>query len=108
VSTPEDDLVPNPYKAAIKAARGQSVSPAATLKTALDKAVTAMESGAWEGGKSDTFYRELSGHRGTVRKASTDSLQEFDDAADGMPSEVPRDSWYVHWARSVRNERGMR
>ncbi|HET6166616.1 MAG TPA: hypothetical protein VFE07_07285 [Marmoricola sp.] len=89
--------VPNPYLAAIKANRASSVEPSHTLATALDKAVTAMESGAWVGGKADAFHSALTGHRTTARNAGPRSLQEFDDAISGQPEMVDANSWQVHW-----------
>jgi hypothetical protein len=89
--------VPNPYLAAIRSAKGRSTGPAETLKTALDKAVTAMEAGAWMGGKADTFAGSLSGWRSTARSAASSSLGEFDDAIAGQPEMVEANSWQVHW-----------
>lgn len=89
--------VPNPYLAAIRFNRGLSVEPADTLTSALDKAVTAMESGAWVGGKADAFHAALTGHRTTAKNAGPRSLQEFDDAAADQPESVDVNSWQVHW-----------
>lgn len=89
--------VPNPYLATIRANRASSVGPSHTLATALDKAVTAMESGAWIGGTADSFHAVLSSHRSTAKKAGPQSLQEFDDAIAGQPEMVEANSWQVHW-----------
>lgn len=89
--------VPNPYLAAIRQNRVSSVDPAHTLATALDKAVTALESGAWVGGRADSFHGALTAHRTTAKNAGPRSLQEFDDAAAGQPEMVDANSWQVHW-----------
>jgi hypothetical protein len=89
--------VPNPYLAAIRENRRQSVDPAHTLETALDKAVTAMEAGAWVGGRADSFHSALSDHRSDAKTAAGRGLQEFDDAAAGQPEMVDTNSWQVHW-----------
>jgi hypothetical protein len=89
--------VPNPYLAAIRQSRAASVEPTHTLATALDKAVTAMESGAWVGGRADSFHAALTDHRATARNAGPRCLQEFDDAAGGQPETVDANSWQVHW-----------
>ena len=89
--------VPNPYLAAIKSAKGRSTGPADTLRTALDNAVTAMEAGAWMGGKADTFAGSLSGWKSTTGHAATNALQEFDDAIAGQPEMVETNAWQVHW-----------
>ena len=89
--------VPNPYLAAIRQNRASSVEPAHTLATALDKAVAAMEGGAWVGGRADAFHAALTGHRTAARNAGPRSLQEFDDAAAGQPEMVDPNSWQVHW-----------
>ena len=93
----DEAKVPNPYLAAIRAAKGRSTAPAHTLGTALDKAVTAMESGAWIGGKADTLAGSLSGWRTTASQAGTNALGEFDDAISGQPEMVEPNSWQVHW-----------
>ena len=89
--------VPNPYLAAIRENRRLSVDPAHSLATALDKAITAMESGAWVGGRADSFHAGLTGHRTTAKNAGPRSLQEFDDAASQQPEHVEANSWQVHW-----------
>jgi uncharacterized protein YukE len=89
--------VPNPYLAAIRSSKGRSTGPAHTLTTALDKAVSAMEAGAWMGGKADSFAGSLSGWRSTARRAASTSLDEFDDAIAGQPEMVEANSWQVHW-----------
>lgn len=89
--------VPNPYLAAIRESRRLSVEPAQTLATALDKAVGAMESGAWVGGRADSFHATLTGHRTAARSAGPRSLREFDDAARQQPELVDASSWQVHW-----------
>ncbi|MGY2875926.1 hypothetical protein ACVW00_003116 [Marmoricola sp. URHA0025 HA25] len=93
----DQDKVPNPYLAAIRENRRLSVDPAHTLATVLDKAVSAMEAGAWIGGRADSFHSALTGHRTTARDAGPRSLQEFDDAAAGQPEMVDPGSWQVHW-----------
>jgi hypothetical protein len=89
--------VPNPYLAAIRSAKGRSTEPAHTLSTALDKAVTAMEAGAWVGGKADTLAGSLSGWRSTTRHAATSAIEEFDDAIAQQPEMVETNSWQTHW-----------
>ena len=89
--------VPNPYLAAIRHNRASSVEPAGVLATALDKAVTAMESGAWIGGRADSFHAALTGYQASAKRAGTASLQEFDDAAAAQPETVDANSWQVHW-----------
>ena len=89
--------VPNPYLAAIRSARGRSAAPADTLDTALDKAVTAMEAGAWIGGQADTLAGSLSGWRQTARHAATTAMDEFDDAIAQQPEMVETNAWQVHW-----------
>jgi hypothetical protein len=59
--------------------------------------VTAMESGAWVGGRADTFHSALTSHRASARTAATRGLQEFDDATSGQPEMVDANSWQVHW-----------
>ncbi len=93
----DEAKVPNPYLAAIKSSKGRSTEPAATLRTALNKAVTAMEAGAWTGGKADTFGGSLSGWKSTTGNAATNALHEFDDAIAGQPEMVETNSWQVHW-----------
>jgi hypothetical protein len=56
-----------------------------------------MESGAWVGGKADSFHAALTGHRADARNAGPRALQEFDDAAAGQPETVDPDAWQVHW-----------
>src|SRR5689334_17008942 len=97
VMADDEGTIPNPYLAALRAARARSVAPAHTLEHVLDKAVQAMESGAWTGGKADTFAAELTGRRTTVRHGGQQALQELDDAISGMPERVEPSSWYVHW-----------
>lgn len=91
--------VPNPYLAAIKDAKAGSEPAARTLRQALDKAVRAMDAGAWVGGASDQFYTALTGHRTTIRTSSSHGMDHFDEAIRGMPTKVPPDSWYCHWRR---------
>jgi hypothetical protein len=89
--------VPNPYLAAIRSAKGNSAGPAETLRTALEKAGTAMEAGAWSGGGADAFAGSLDGWRTTAKQAATNSLAEFDDAISGQPEMVDENAWQVHW-----------
>jgi hypothetical protein len=93
--------IPNPYLAAIKARRQGSHDAAETLRTVLDAAVTAMDNGAWTGGKADGFYAELTGQRTDARTAATRGIAEFDDAISDIVARgdemVDPDSWYVHW-----------
>lgn len=93
--------VPNPYLAAIRARKATSEDDARTLRSALDKAVRAMDAGAWIGGKADDFYAELTQRRTTARNAADNGLDEFQDAIDRIVNRgdqmVESDSWYVHW-----------
>lgn len=89
--------VPNPYLAAIRHNRASSVGPSHVLATALDNAVTAMESGAWIGGTADSFHAVLTSHRTTAKNAGPRALQEFDEAIAGQPELVDANSWQVHW-----------
>ena len=89
--------VPNPYLAAIKSAKERSSEPAESLRTALEKAGTAMENGAWSGGKADSFAGSLSGWKSTAKHAATAAMNEFDDAIAGQPERVDPQSWQVHW-----------
>ena len=89
--------VPNPYRAAIVSARERSEAPAQTLRTAMDKAVTAMEAGAWSGGTADTFFASLDGWRTTGRQAAAAAIQELTDAIADQPEKVDASSWQVHW-----------
>lgn len=91
--------VPNPYRAAVVAARADSVGPAGRLETALGDARRAMEGGAWVGGTADAFAADLSGWTTSVRRAGPAALATFDDALAGMPERVDPDSWYVRWQR---------
>lgn len=96
----EDDAgatVPNPYLAAIRSSRERSTSPVETLRAAFDDAVTALESGAWSGGRSDTFASSLTGWRTSARQAGTNALAEFDDAIAGQPEMVAQNAWQVRW-----------
>jgi hypothetical protein len=93
--------VPNPYLAAIRAHRASSADDARTLRTALDRAVSAMDAGAWIGGKADDFYAELTARRTTARNAADNGMDEFQDAIDRIVAQgdemVETNSWYVHW-----------
>ena len=93
----DEAKVPNPYLAAIRSAGARSTAPAETLRTALDRAVSAMEAGAWSGGGADSFGGSLDGWRSTARHAATSAMQEFDDAISDQPEMVDANSWQVHW-----------
>jgi len=93
----DQETVPNPYLAAIRRNRAESVEPAHALASALDRAVSAMEAGAWVGGRADSFHDALTSHRTTARNAGPRALQEFDDAAAAQPELVEPTSWQVHW-----------
>jgi hypothetical protein len=92
-----DLQVPNPYLAAIRSAKESSSGPLHTLRTALAPAVTAMEAGAWTGGRADDFFATLSGWRTDGTTAASRAEQEFDEAIGGQPAEVGANSWQVHW-----------
>jgi hypothetical protein len=93
--------VPNPYLAAIRARKASCDDDARTLRTALDKAVSAMDAGAWVGGKADDFYAGLTARRTTARNAADNGMDEFQDAIDRIVARgdemVEPNSWYVHW-----------
>jgi hypothetical protein len=97
----EDPKVPNPYLAAIRARKASSEGAAGTLRSALDKAVKAMDAGAWSGGKADDFYSGLTQRRTTASNAADNGMAEFDDAINGIVSrgdeKVDPNSWYCHW-----------
>jgi hypothetical protein len=97
----EDAEVPNPYLAAIRARKASSEDDARTLRSALDKAVRAMDAGAWVGGAADGFYAELTQRRATARTAADRGMDEFQHAIDGIVARgdemVDPHSWYVHW-----------
>lgn len=95
------EKVPNPYLAAVKQSRAGSVPAVTTLKAALDKAVAAMDGGAWSGGTADAFYSELTTHRTTIRTAGQGGLDTFDASIANQPEMVEPDSWYVHWRRTT-------
>lgn len=93
--------IPNPYRAAIQAARERSVGPAGTLREALDKAERAFGAGAWSGGKADAFGGSLDGWRTTAGRAATDALDDFDEAIGNQDAMVDPNSWQVRW-RNMR------
>src|SRR5690242_18620227 len=97
----EDPEVPNPYLAAIRARKAASEDDARTLRSALDKAVRAMDAGAWSGGKADEFYAGLTQRRTTAVNAADHGMAEFTDAINGIVSRgdemVAPTSWYCHW-----------
>lgn len=95
----EVTMVANPYRAAVQRARQSSLAPAGRLAQALRQARTAMDNGAWIGGRADAFAAELDGHRGVVTGAGPEALAEFDAALARLPQIVESDSWYVRWQR---------
>ena len=99
----DEGTIPNPYLAALRSARQRSVAPSHSLEHVLDAAVTAMEAGAWTGGKADAFGAELAGRRTATQRGGQRALQEFDHAISGMPEKVELNSWYVHWHNLMRN-----
>ncbi len=91
------DQVPNPYRAAMTANRGDARPISDDLKTDLDAAVQAMDNGAWQSRVADTFYTELTGHKTTLTTAAEGVMTEFDDAIEQQDPLVDRDAWQVRW-----------
>ncbi len=95
------DLVPNPYRAALRQRRGRAGPVADELRAALDAAVRAMERGAWVSSMADDFAADLAGHRDALGLASDGVLATYDEAIAGQPELVERDDWQVRW-RNLR------
>lgn len=89
--------VDNPYLAAIRVRRSESVPITADLRAALDRVVSAMENDAWRSTTADIFESELTGHRTTLGSGADGVLTEFDDAIAQQPEQVEWDSWQVRW-----------
>lgn len=89
--------VDNPFLAAIRGRRAESVPVAAELRARLDRVVTAMENDAWRSTTAEIFEAELTGHRTTLGSGSDGVLTEFDDAIAQQPEKVEWDSWQVRW-----------
>lgn len=97
ITVSDDELIANPYRQAVQRQRELAAPHADTLRDALEKAVSAMDDGAWVSSQADTFYEELTAHVRTLETAAERALDEFDNALDRLPVEVSPDSAYVHW-----------
>lgn len=97
----EPVMVSNPYRDEIQHARAACLAPASRLETALEAARTAMDNGAWTGSGAEDFDGELTDRTATVRQSGPDAIACFDTALSGMPEQVPSDSWYVRWRRTM-------
>lgn len=96
----EDDkpvMLPNPYLAAIRAAKQQAVGPAQSLKEGLKTVDSAMQANCWQSTIADQFYAELAHQRTVLSQCQTNALDEFDNAINSQPESVPAGAWQFHW-----------
>ncbi len=89
--------VPNPYLAALRRRRTESLPHVHDLRTALDEAIRHMDEGAWFSTAADEFYAALTQRRSTLLTVRDNAVGEFDQAISGMPEMVDSTSWYVRW-----------
>jgi hypothetical protein len=90
-------MLPNPYLAAIRAARQQATGPAQQLADGLKAVDGAMQANCWQSTVADQFYAELAEQRTTLSRCQTRALEEFDHAISGQPEKVPAGAWQFHW-----------
>lgn len=99
-----DDKVVNQYRSALVGARDNADTRAATIRSALNDASTAMMNGAWASTKADTFGIELADQRGTLQRVADDEREAIDAEVSTQPERVPKNSWQANFARLSRME----
>ncbi|MDQ1286451.1 MAG: hypothetical protein QG622_16 [Actinomycetota bacterium] len=87
--TGESAMVANPRKAALARALEAARPEAAGATTALDEAVSAMKSKAWESGAADSFFAALTAGDNDAGRAGQDCLDALRQAHDRQPDQVP-------------------
>ena len=90
-------MVPNPYLAAVRSAKGSATGPAEQLKDGLKTVKSAMDGDCWQSPLADAFYAAIGEHEQTLGRCRTNAMQEFDDAIAGQPEKVEATAWQVHW-----------
>jgi hypothetical protein len=91
------ELVPNPYRAAIRASKQSVVGDIDRLSRLLDDAVSALIGGAWTGGTAPDVLLHLDAIRADAKRTAIGAGDEFDWAIDTQPGEVEAGAWQTHW-----------
>ena len=90
-------MLPNPYLAAIRAAKQQAAGPAQQLAEGLKAVDSAMQGNCWQSSVADQFYTELAEQRTALSRCHTRAMDEFDQAIGDQPEQVPAGAWQFHW-----------
>lgn len=93
----EPMVLPNPYLAAIRAAKQQAAGPARDLADGLKAVDSAMQANCWQSTAADQFYAELAEQRTTLSRCHTRAMDEFDQAIAAQPEKVQAGAWQFHW-----------
>jgi hypothetical protein len=90
--TEEKAMVANPRKEALSVALSSARPEAAGAADALNDAISAMKSKAWESGAADSFFAALTANDKDAGQAGQDCVDALQRAHDRLPDTVPSDS----------------
>ncbi len=93
------DVVANPYKAAVQAARGRVEVLKVEADGALRQVQGLMRAGAWESGSANAFGRELTAYAANIATGTTGCVAACDAVIRAQPDTVRLDSWQIRWHR---------
>ena len=95
------DKIPNPYLAALRAARSSAKPHRDPLLNALDGAVRSMETVMTGSAFATDLMAELKSRRRQCRTGAH-AISQFDRAISAEPEKVSPDSWQAHWQQRLR------
>ncbi len=94
-------MVPNPFKAELKARLRDSLAEREALTVGLGKVLRSFESGGWVSPRSDEVYAMFAMMRDYLLRLDEHVVAEYELRIAGQPDEVEQTAWQTRWREHV-------